>query len=67
VQSGVDSLVLSIIPGDNGKPTTRLEKAIVTDGICKWENPVYENVKFVYDTKNGKFTENIYYFVVSTV
>ncbi|WJX53919.1 hypothetical protein P8452_39862 [Trifolium repens] len=66
VQSGVDSLVLSIIPGDNGKPTTRLEKAIVTDGICKWENPVYETVKFVYDTKNGKFTEKIYYFVVST-
>jgi hypothetical protein len=67
VQSGVDSLVLSIILGDNGKPTTRLEKAIVTDGICKWENPVYETVKFVYDTKNGKFTEKIYYFVVSTV
>ncbi|CAJ2676613.1 unnamed protein product [Trifolium pratense] len=66
VQSGVDSLVLSIIPGDNGKPTTRLEKAIVTDGICKWENPVYETVKFAYDTKNAKFTEKIYYFVVST-
>ena len=67
LQSGVDSLVLSIVPGDNGKPTTRLEKAIVHDGNCKWENPVYEAVKFNQDPKNGKFSEKVYYFVISTV
>lgn len=66
LQSGVDSLVLSIVPGDNGKPTTRLEKAIVHDGNCKWENPVYEAVKFNQDPKNGKFSEKLYYFVIST-
>lgn len=66
LQSGVDSLVLSIVPGDNGKPTTRLEKAIVHDGNCKWENPVYEAVKFNQDPKNGKFSEKVYYFVIST-
>lgn len=67
LQSGVDALVLSIVPGDIGKPTSRLEKSIVRDGICKWENPVYETVKFIQDLKNGKFTERKYYFVISTV
>ncbi|CAK8579164.1 unnamed protein product [Lathyrus sativus] len=66
VQSGVDSLVLSIVPGDIGKPTTRLEKAVINNGVCKWENPVYETVKFIRDPKNGRFGERVYYFVIST-
>ena len=66
-KSGVDALVLSIIPGDVGKPTTRLEKATVREGICRWENPVYETVKFIQEPKSGKISEKIYYFVVSTV
>ncbi|KAJ1411830.1 NT-type C2 domain [Sesbania bispinosa] len=66
LQSGVDALVLSIVPGDIGKPTTRLEKATVRGGVCKWENPVYETVKFNQDPKTGKFSERIYHFVVST-
>ncbi|KAK7318267.1 hypothetical protein RJT34_02966 [Clitoria ternatea] len=66
VQSGVDGLVLSIVPGDIGKITTRLEKATVRGGICRWENPVYETVKFVQEPKTGKFSERLYYFVVST-
>ncbi|KAI5383759.1 intracellular protein transport protein USO1 [Lathyrus oleraceus] len=65
-QSGLDSLVLSIVPGDIGKPTTRLEKAVINNGVCKWENPVYETVKFIRDAKNGKFGERVYYFVIST-
>ncbi|PNY11811.1 hypothetical protein L195_g008426 [Trifolium pratense] len=39
LQSGVDALVLSIVPGDIGRPTKRLEKATVRDGNCRWENP----------------------------
>ncbi|XP_022157644.1 myosin-3-like [Momordica charantia] len=64
-QSVVDALTLSVVPGDVGKPTARLDKATVRDGSCKWENPVYETVKFVRDTKTGKINEKIYYFLVS--
>ncbi|KAL5174234.1 hypothetical protein HKD37_08G020730 [Glycine soja] len=66
VQSGVDALVLSIVPGDIAKVTTRLEKAAVRGGVCRWDNPVYETVKFVQEPKTGKFSERLYYFVVST-
>lgn len=67
LQSGIDALSLSIIPGDVGKPTTRLENATVRDGVCRWENPVYETVKFIQEQKTGKINERIYHFVVSTV
>ncbi|XP_027341673.1 putative leucine-rich repeat-containing protein DDB_G0290503 [Abrus precatorius] len=66
VQSGVDALVLSIVPGDIGKVTTRLEKAAICGGVCRWESPVYETVKFVQEPKTGKFSERKYHFVVST-
>ena len=66
VQSAVDGLVLSIVPGDIGKVTTRLEKAAVRGGVCRWDNPAYETVKFVQEPKTGKFSERLYYFVVST-
>ncbi|RDX88436.1 hypothetical protein CR513_29964, partial [Mucuna pruriens] len=66
VQSGVDALVLSVVPGDIGKVTTRLEKAAVRGGVCRWENAVYETVKFVQEPKTGKFSERVYHFVVST-
>ncbi|KAF7810260.1 intracellular protein transport protein USO1-like [Senna tora] len=66
LQSGVDALMLSIIPEDVGKPTTRLEKATVLDGLCRWENPVYETVKFSMEPKTGKIHDRIYNFVVST-
>ncbi|KAG7016958.1 hypothetical protein SDJN02_22069 [Cucurbita argyrosperma subsp. argyrosperma] len=64
-QSVVDALTLSVVPGDVGKPTARLDKVTVTDGSCKWETPVYETVKFVRDTKSGKINEKTYYFLVS--
>ena len=60
-------MTLSIVPGDVGKATARLDKGIVCDGYCKWEKPVYETLKFVRDTKSGKINEKIYYFLVSTV
>ncbi|QCD85021.1 intracellular protein transport protein USO1-like [Vigna unguiculata] len=66
VQSGVESLVLSIVPGDIGKVTTRLEKAAIRGGVCRWENPVYETIKLFQEPKTGKFSERVYYFVVST-
>ncbi|KGN50119.1 myosin-3 isoform X2 [Cucumis sativus] len=64
-QSVVDALTLSVVPGDVGKPTARLDKVTVRDGSCKWETPVYETVKFARDTKSGKINEKIYYFLVS--
>lgn len=64
-QSVVDTLTLSVVPGDVGKATARLDKVTVRDGSCKWETPVYETVKFVRDTKSGKINEKIYYFLVS--
>lgn len=62
-----DTLIISIIPADTGKPTTRLEKAKVKDGNCYWEKPHCETVKFVQDPKNGKFHEKIYHFSLATV
>ncbi|KAK1436216.1 hypothetical protein QVD17_01994 [Tagetes erecta] len=61
-----DALIISIIPADIGKPTTRLEKAKIKDGSCYWEKPHFETVKFVHDPKNGKFNEKIYHFVLAT-
>lgn len=59
-------MTISVIPGDVGKPTLRLEKATVRGGKCRWENPAYVTVKFDVDQKTGKFTEKIYHFRVST-
>ncbi|KAL4592876.1 hypothetical protein LXL04_005883 [Taraxacum kok-saghyz] len=64
-QSAGDTLIISVIPSDTGKPT-RLEKAKVKDGNCYWEKPHYETVKFLQDPKNGTFHEKIYRFVLAT-
>ncbi|CAI0414454.1 unnamed protein product [Linum tenue] len=65
-QLNVDSLVVSVVPGDVGKPTGRSEKAPIKDGSCRWEYPVYETVKFSHDSKTGKINERMYHFIVST-
>ncbi|XP_025700029.1 uncharacterized protein [Arachis hypogaea] len=65
-ECGVDALVLSIVPGDFGKPTTRLDQVTVRNGVCTWHNPVYETVKFIQDPKTGKFTDKLYQFLLST-
>ncbi|KAI3522554.1 hypothetical protein L1887_00425 [Cichorium endivia] len=65
-QSAGDTLIISVIPADTGKPTTRLEKAKVKDGHCYWEKPHYETVKFLQDPKNGTFHEKIYHFALAT-
>lgn len=59
-------MILSLVPGDIGKPTARSEKAIVNDGHCRWEIPVYETVKFLKDVKTGKVNQRIYHLIVST-
>lgn len=64
---GVDALTVSLIPGDVGKPTLKLDKATVRDGSCRWENPIYETVRFLRDPRTGKINEKIYSFIVSTV
>ncbi|KAJ0770038.1 putative NT-type C2 domain-containing protein [Helianthus annuus] len=61
-----DTLIVSIVPADTGKPTTKLEKSKIKDGSCYWEKPHYETVKFVLDPKTGKFHEKIYNFVLAT-
>lgn len=59
--------MISLVPDDVGKPTVKLEKTAVQDGTCTWENPVYESVKLVEESKTGKIKEKIYHFIVSTV
>ncbi|KAI3756445.1 hypothetical protein L1987_56265 [Smallanthus sonchifolius] len=64
-QLGGDALMISMIPADVGKPTSRLEKVKVRDGSCYWEKALYETVKFSQDPKTGKFHEKIYHFIVA--
>ncbi|XP_010545827.1 PREDICTED: myosin-11 [Tarenaya hassleriana] len=61
-----EGLTLSLVPGDVGKPTMRLEKAMVMEGCCRWESPVHETVKFAQDAKTGKVNQRIYHLIVST-
>lgn len=63
----VQTLMISVVPGDGGKPTTKLEKATILDDICRWEKPVYESVKFVREPKTGKINERTYHFILSSV
>ncbi|KAJ0104887.1 hypothetical protein Patl1_17736 [Pistacia atlantica] len=39
---GENALMISVVPGDVGKPTVRSEKAIIENGCCRWGNPIYE-------------------------
>lgn len=61
------ALMISLVPDDVGKPTFKLEKAEVKEGICSWENPIYVSVKLVKEPKSGIVREKIYHFVVATV
>ncbi|XP_058009642.1 uncharacterized protein LOC110662298 isoform X2 [Hevea brasiliensis] len=64
-QLNVEALVISVVPGDVGKPTARLEKGIIREGSFQWEYPVYETVKFTQDARTGKINERRYHFIVS--
>ncbi|KAL6182165.1 hypothetical protein ACLB2K_043588 [Fragaria x ananassa] len=63
---GVEALMVSVIPVDVGKPTVKLDKAVVRDGSCRWENSVLETVKFDPEPRTGKIKERLYNFVLST-
>ncbi|GMJ00332.1 hypothetical protein like AT1G63300 [Hibiscus trionum] len=65
-QLNVQTLMISVVPADGGKPTTKLEKATVLEDNCRWEKPLYESVKFVREPKSGKINEKIYHFIVSS-
>ncbi|XP_073137964.1 uncharacterized protein [Henckelia pumila] len=65
-KAGGETWMISLVPADTGKPTLKSDKAVVRDGSCYWENPVYETVRFNRDSKSGKVLERIYYFVVGT-
>lgn len=67
VPGSKSKLMISLVPVDVGQPTVRLGKAAVQDGICTWENPVYETVKFTRETKTGKLHDKIYQLIISTV
>ncbi|KAF2315626.1 hypothetical protein GH714_040140 [Hevea brasiliensis] len=60
------ALTISLLPEDVGKPTFKLEKAAVQDGICLWENPIYVTVKLIRQAKTGKLNEKIFHFIVSS-
>ncbi|CAN7122485.1 unnamed protein product [Brassica rapa subsp. narinosa] len=60
------ALMISLVPDDVGKPTFKLEKAEVKEGICSWENPIYVSVKLIKEPKSGIVREKIYHFVVAT-
>ncbi|KAL1198339.1 hypothetical protein V5N11_026868 [Cardamine amara subsp. amara] len=60
------ALMISLVPDDVGKPTFKLEKAEVKEGICSWENPIYVSVKLIKEPKSGIIREKIYHFVVAT-
>ncbi|RAL44385.1 hypothetical protein DM860_011662 [Cuscuta australis] len=62
-----DALLISVVPADVGKPIAKLDRAAIRDGICCWDNAVYETVKLIRDPKSGKIHEKIYNFVVGTV
>ncbi|XP_044476208.1 myosin-11-like [Mangifera indica] len=63
---GENALMISVVPGDVGKPMVRSEKAIIENGCCRWQNPMYETVKFTRELKTGKISERIYNFILST-
>ena len=65
--SGGDTLMISLVPADGGKPTSVLDKAKIRDGSCYWEKPVYETMKFTQDLKTGKINERSYHVIFSTV
>ncbi|KAG6399307.1 hypothetical protein SASPL_140783 [Salvia splendens] len=65
-QAGGDGLMVSVVPGDTGKPSSKSDKAAVRDGGCVWENPVYETVKFNRDPKSGRIQQKTYYFILAT-
>ncbi|KAE8712873.1 protein LURP-one-related 4-like [Hibiscus syriacus] len=65
-QLNAQTLMISVVSGDGGKPITKLEKATVLDDNCRWDKPVYESVKFVREPKSGKINEKIYHFIVSS-
>ncbi|KAL8114574.1 uncharacterized protein LOC141663690 isoform X2 [Apium graveolens] len=64
--SGGDSLMISVIPADVGKPTAKLEKVKINNAGCYWEKPIYETVKFVQDPRTGKINERLYHFIIAT-
>lgn len=64
--SGGDSLMISVIPADVGKPTAKLEKVKVNNAGCYWEKPIYESVKFIQDPRTGKINERLYHFIIAT-
>ncbi|XP_010255440.1 PREDICTED: myosin-16-like [Nelumbo nucifera] len=65
-QLGWETLMVSLLPVDAGKPTVRLDKLAVRDGTCRWDNPIYETIKFVREPKTGKINKKVYHFLVST-
>ncbi|XP_010533684.1 PREDICTED: myosin-13 isoform X2 [Tarenaya hassleriana] len=66
-QLNAKRLTLSLVPGDVGKPTSRLENAVVQEGFCRWESPIYETVKFVQEPKTGMVNQRVYHLTVSTM
>lgn len=60
-----ETMMVSLVPIDVGKPSQRSEKTAIADGACQWPNPIYETVKLSQDQKTGKISDKVYQFIVS--
>ncbi|KAH7690665.1 E3 ubiquitin ligase involved in syntaxin degradation protein [Dioscorea alata] len=63
---GWDTMVVSLVPLDVGKPSLKSDKAEVMNGECQWLKPVFETARLVQDPKSMKFNEKFYQFLVSS-
>ncbi|KAJ0967201.1 hypothetical protein J5N97_024118 [Dioscorea zingiberensis] len=63
---GWETMVVTLVPQDVGKPTVRSDKAEVVNGECQWVRPISETARLVQDPKSGKFSEKVYQFLVSS-
>ncbi|KAK4803300.1 hypothetical protein SAY86_001503 [Trapa natans] len=65
-ETGAEGLIVALVPADGGKPPVKSEKALVEDGRCQWETPIYQRVMFTRELLTGKINRRIYSLVVST-
>ncbi|XP_039140256.1 centromere-associated protein E-like isoform X2 [Dioscorea cayenensis subsp. rotundata] len=63
---GWETMVVSLVPLDVGKPSLKSDKAEVVNGECQWLKPVFETARLVQDPKSMKFNEKFYQFLVSS-
>ncbi|KAJ7557258.1 hypothetical protein O6H91_05G119200 [Diphasiastrum complanatum] len=64
-QTGWDRLVVSLIPADTGRTSSKTQKAYVRNGNCQWPDAVIESTMLSADPKSKEYEEKLYRIVVS--